>query len=46
MEPRRGTKLFISWSKWVSFDSAWTDKSFEPRNVILAPLLPKKIVTV
>ena len=43
--PRQEPIIFISWSLWVSINSAWRDESFELGNRSVAPLFPEKNVS-
>ena len=40
--PRPEPIILISWSLWVSINSAWRDESFELGNRSVAPLFPEK----
>ena len=43
--PRPEPIILISWSLWVSINSAWRDESFELGNRSVAPLFPEKNVS-
>ena len=43
--PRQEPIILISWSLWVSINSAWRDESFELGNRSVAPLFPGKNVS-
>ena len=43
--PRLEPIILISWSLWVSINSAWRDESFELGNRSVAPLFPEKNVS-